>query len=227
MALFWLIHIKDILLDWTIPLIIIPSTDFILCKLFGTLSRWFQLHSAINIIIVYIIYDDVVKLIYNPIDNIAVMNSKLDFYFIVWLHIYHVFISKLTLMDYFHHILFIGGGCIPVILLYNINLVKLCSFTCCGLPGAIEYFTLALVKHKKIESLTQKKICTYIYNYGRYPFIIYSASLTYIAYKQEIIKNYNPWLIVYVNILLLFNGSFYNKLTIENYMEHKLRIKNN
>jgi hypothetical protein len=221
----WTISIQKTLFDSITPLIIIPSIDFILCKLFGTRTRWFQLHSIINIIIVYIIYIDVINLFSNPLKSIRMVDTKLDYYFILWLHVYHIFISKLTFMDVWHHILFVGTGIIPCILFYNTNLIKICSFTLCGLPGAIEYGTLSLVKHNKIKSITQKKIVSYIYNYMRYPITIYSSTLTYISYKQELIKNENVYLIIYVNLLLIFNGSFYNKLTIENYIEHKMRLK--
>ena len=50
-------------IDLTTPIIVIPFLDFALCKIFSTKSRWFQLHSVINGIIVYIIYDDIINII--------------------------------------------------------------------------------------------------------------------------------------------------------------------
>ena len=212
-----------IMQDITIPLISIPLIDILLCKLFGTYTRWFQLHAAINGIIVYIIYKDIIKLFQNPLMNIDNVSSKIDNYFVMFLHIYHLFIAdRLTSMDWFHHIMFIGGGCLPTILLYKSNLVRLGWFACCGLPGFIEYLCLALVKHNKLSALTQKNICSYIYNWIRYPITIYCATLTYIAYISNITNGENGWSLTYISFILFFNGGFYNKLTIENYIIHKL-----
>ena len=217
-SLTYYISISDII----IPLISIPALDFMLCILFGIQTRWFQLHSVVNGIIVCIVYQDVISLYINPIANNGIMNSKLDCYYIIFLHIYHLFISSnLTFMDYFHHGLFIGGGCIPAFLFFNSNLVRLASFAGCGLTGCVEYFTLALVKHNKLKSLTQKKISSYMYNYVRYPLSLYSIMAIYIVYLYDTPQNINPYLLIYVNLIIFFNGAFYNKLTIENYIEHK------
>ena len=214
-------------LDFIIPFISIPTLDLILCKTFGQKSRWFQLHSLINGIIVYIIFDDIFGFFINPLSNIREINSKIDNYFIMFLHIYHLFIvNNLTFMDYFHHILFIGLGVAPAILFYNSNLVRLAWFPTCGLPGFTEYFMLALVKHGKLESIKQKRYNSYIYNYLRYPLTIYGPTITYVAYKNNLLPETNPYMLVYFNFILFFNGSFYNKVTVENYILHKYR-KNN
>ena len=34
--------------DIFVPIIVIPGIDFLLCKMFGKKTQWFQLHSAIN-----------------------------------------------------------------------------------------------------------------------------------------------------------------------------------
>jgi len=214
-------------LDFIIPFISVPMIDLLLCKMFGTNSRWFQVHSLVNGIIVYIIWTDVINLFTNPLNNIGVISSKIDGYFIMIIHIYHLFIvNQLTYMDYFHHILFIGLGVVPTIIFYDSNLVRLAWFPTCGLPGCIEYFTLALVKHGKLHYIVQKKIASYIYNFFRYPLTIYGPTLTYIAYKQKLLINYNPYILLYFNFILFFNGAFYNKVTIENYILHKYKRNN-
>ena len=65
--------------DYIIPLISIPIIDILLCKGFGSKSRWFQLHSVINAVIVYIIWNDVICLITNPIINVRQMNSIMEY----------------------------------------------------------------------------------------------------------------------------------------------------
>ena len=208
-----------------IPIIAIPSIDLLLCFLFGVKARWFQLHSAINIVIVGIIFDDVVKLYRNPIYNNHDIDSKLELTYIMTLHIYHLLISKnITFMDYCHHLLFVGFACLPAYIFYNNNLLRLSVFATCGLTGSIEYFMLALVKHNRLTSIKQKMYNTYIYNYLRYPFSMYSVIAIYISslYNPEIIGNY-PMLLLFMNLTILLNGSFYNKLAIENYIEHKMK----
>ena len=205
-----------------IPVVSIPTIDMFLCYIFGYKSRWFQLHSAINAIILLTIYEEVIELFINPIVNNKTEISKIDSNYIILLHTYHLIIAKkLTYMDIFHHILFVGFGLVPTYIFFNNNLIKLVSFSTCGLTGCIEYFMLSLVKHEKMSSLQQKYINSYIYNYIRYPLTMYTVVSTYISYitNPNIIEY--PGLLIYINLLLFFNGSYYNKITIENYIEHK------
>ena len=214
-------------IDFIVPLITVPTIDRLLCGIIGTKSRWFQLHSFINGIIVYIIFDDVVDIFINPLVNIGEKTSKMDSYFILILHIYHLFIvNNLTFLDYFHHILFVGLGVAPSIIYYDSNLVSLAWFPTCGLPGCIEYFMLAMVKHGNLESITQKRLNSYIYNYIRYPITIYGPTLTYVAYKNNMLPQTDPFMLLYFNFILFFNGAFYNKVTVENYVLHKYKRNN-
>ena len=211
--------------DISIPMILIPGIDFLLCKIFGNHSRWFQLHSAINAVIVLIIWNDVVAFFTNPLQNIHMLETRIDTNFVLFLHIYHFCIADdITFMDYFHHILFIGFGVIPTFFIGNCNIIRLAWLSSCGFPGIIEYLTLSLVKHKKLCHIKQKRITSYIYNYIRYPLTIYCPTLSYIAYCSNYLIKDNPYLIIYINLILFFNGAFYNKLTIENYIVHKNRI---
>ena len=215
---------ENTITDIIIPIVSIPTIDMILCCIFGYKSRWFQLHSTINGIIVLTIYQDIIELFINPIANNKNEISKIDSTYIILLHIYHLIISKnLTNMDVFHHVLFVGFGLVPSYIFFNNNVVKLVSFSTCGLTGCIEYFMLSLVKHEKMSSLQQKYINSYIYNYIRYPLTMYSVIVIYLLYitNPNIIEY--PTLLIYTILLMFFNGSYYNKITIENYIEHKKR----
>lgn len=220
-----LVYLKeDKIYDIIFPIVCIPGIDYILCRIIGNKTRWFQLHSAINGLIVLIVWKDVISLLKNPLENIRVSESKLDNYFILFLHIYHfLIVNNLTIMDYFHHLLFVGCGLIPTLLIRTCNIIRLAWISTCGLPGCIEYFTLTLVKHNKMSNIKQKQMMGYIYNYIRYPITIYCPTLTYIAYCENKLKDYNNYVILYINLILFFNGGFYNKLTIENYIIHKNR----
>ena len=215
----WTLYIYN---DIATPIIVIPGIDFLLCKMLRKKTRWFQLHSAINGIIVSIIWEDIVNIFTDPLQSIEVTKSNIDTYFILFLHIYHFFIvNDLTIMDYFHHILFVGCGLLPTLLIKTTNIIRLAWLSTCGLPGCIEYFTLSLVKHDKMCYIRQKNIISYVYNYIRYPITIYCPTVTYIAYCENKLIDYNVCIIVYINLMLFFNGAFYNKLTVENYILHK------
>ena len=211
--------------DFIIPAIVIPGVDVLLCMLFTKHARWFQLHSAINAIIVYIISTDVFLLYTDPLNNIQQTESKVECSFIILLHLYHYLRFPNTTMDYFHHIIFIGFGCIPIFCFYNSNLIRLASFAGCGLPGAIEYFMLALVKHKKLGSLTQKRMNSLMYNYFRYPATVYSVTVIHVAYTQGLTPVAPIAMVYYIIFIVFMNGSFYNKLTLENYVEHRIAFK--
>ena len=164
-----------------------------------------QLNVCNNFIIVCIIWNDIVGLFTNPLNNIKIVQSKIDNYFIMILHIYHFFIvNQLTYMDYFHHILFVGGGVLPTILYYDCNLVRLGWLSSCGIPGCIEYMCLSLVKHEKMDTLKQKRLNSYIYNYIRYPITVFCPTLTFIAYNEGVLQDTNKFILIYINLILFF-----------------------
>ena len=202
-----------------------PILDVGLCMLYGKKARWFQLHAAVNFIILTFIFEDVCNLLINPL-NIRYLDNPIEIYYIVYLHLYHMLIFKNTLMDYFHHIVFVLFGALPVYYFYNYNTIRLCTFVGCGLPGLIEYTTLSLVKNNKMSSLTQKSLISNIYNYFRYPLTIFSASAIYIA-NQNLYTNIPSNNILFVILMIFLNGSYFNKITIENCIHHKIMFELN
>ncbi len=204
------------------PLVVIPMSDLLLCYIFSKKARWFQLHALTNLIIVNIIKNDVYNLTVYPFQTINILDNYYELYYIIVLHLYHFVFFNNTLMDYFHHSVFVLFGCIPVYYYYNYNIIRLATFTGCGLPGFIEYSLLTLVKHEKIKSLTQKKIMSKIYNYFRYPFGIFTISYIYI---YSGLTQQNLLTTLYTMMIIYLNGAFYNKLTIENAIWHELSIR--
>ena len=162
------------------------------------------------------------NLIVYPFQTINILDDYLELNFIIVLHLYHFLFFKNTLMDYLHHTVFVLFGCVPIYYFYNYNIVGLATFTGCGLPGFIEYSLLTLVKNNKIKSLTQKKIMSKVYNYFRYPFGIFALSYIYI---YSILTQQNLFITLYTMLIIYLNGSFYNKLTIENTIWHELSIR--
>ena len=207
-----------------VPIIVIPTLDKILCKIFTDKARWFQLHSVVNMIIVGYIKDDVYRLLVSPLD-IKRIDECEELYYILYLHLYHSLFFKNSMMDYFHHIVFVLFGTLPVYYYYNVNIIRLATFVGCGLPGAIEYCTLSLVKNNKITSLTQKTIMSNIYNYFRYPFGVYVCSYIYLVHIIGFTSWLNDFTVYYTIFMIFFNGSYFNKLTIENATWHRLSIR--
>jgi len=205
-------------------LCVIPFTDFVLIKLFGSTARWFQLHSAINFLISYLIRDDIYSFIFYPLYAIKVNTDFKVVYYIIYLHSYHFFIKKLQLIELIHHVLFVFMGVLPCIFFWNYNIINLWILSGCGLPGAIEYFMLSLVKKDMLSCKRQKYISANINNYMRLPITMYGLSLTYIAYMEKIIYC-NSIFLIYICILIYTNGTFFNKVAIENYIKYKYTNK--
>ena len=55
-----------------------------------------------------------------------------------------------------------------------------------------------------------------MYAYLRAPLSIFNISFIYIAYNKGYLNQENKQLLFYILFLTYFNGTFYNKLTIEN-----------
>lgn len=199
---------------------IIPLLDFCMVKLFGSKARWFQLHAIINIIIVYLVSSDTYILLKEPILPLPGRNTQINLALelSLTLHIYHFFINTLTPIEIWHHIIFVLGGVIPAIVYFNSQIIAILLFTGCGFPGAMEYTMLALVKHNRITSLTQKMINSWVNNYIRAPLSIYSATLVYIN------ALHHDMIVYYVCFLIYLNSTFFSKMAIENHIRHKCNI---
>lgn len=115
-------------------------------------------------------------------------------------------------------------GVLPCIFFWKYNIINLWILSGCGLPGAIEYFMLSLVKNDMLSCKKQKYISANINNYMRLPITMYGLSLTYIAYMERVIYC-NLIFFIYVCILIYTNGTFFNKLAIENYTKYKYTNK--
>jgi hypothetical protein len=203
----------------------IPFFDFLLTKIIGKKARWFQLHAIINIVICILIGKQTMNLLLSP--SLPLLeyskNDIMALQLVLGLHSYHIFIERLTLIEWWHHICFVAFGVLPVLFLYNNQITSLYLFAGCGLPGAIEYTLLSMVKNNKITSLQQKNINSWINNYIRCPISLYAASLAHINSTNT--GNYNL-LDLYIIFLVFFNGTFFNKMAIENHMWHRCSIQN-
>ena len=200
--------------------------DISLKILFGKKARWFQLHSFINAIVTKNILYDVFNIYINPENGFKILDNHINSYYILALHIYHILTFKnLTYIDYFHHILFVGLGVLPVIFYINSNQIYLGYIACNGIPGIIEYGSLALYKNNKITLYKQKCICSMLYIYLRLPLCVMGIVYNYLGYIYNYYSD-NVYLTFYINTLLYFNGTFFTHLTLQSFYKVKYLITN-
>lgn len=190
-------------------------------KCSGT-TRWFFLHSIINFIVVYYGVNDVYTCITNSSECYKISwnyNSVKVYNYATLLHIYHCIFFKLTKDDYLHHFLMVAiCGTLCYILKSIISSFALFFLT--GLPGAIDYMLLYLVKTNKINSITEKKIYTFLSAYIRAPGCTYTLAIgmngIFNYYNQE---DYTKLVTLMITILLIFwNGQYYFMKSHESYI---------
>tara|TARA_B100001093_G_scaffold516747_1_gene596255 strand:+ start:2045 stop:2776 length:732 start_codon:yes stop_codon:yes gene_type:complete len=212
---------KDIIINFIILLFFTYSFDMTLIKIFGNRARWFQLHCLLNCIVLLNITPSLIKIICDPKTGYKLLENHNESYYIFTLHLYHIIAFKnLTIYDYFHHILFVFLGVVPVFMYVNYNQIYLGYLPCSGLPGIIEYGTLVLYKNDKITLLKQKQILANVYIYIRLPLCIFGITMNYMAVLNGYIKD-NIYLTFYINLLLYLNGTLFTDLTLESYYKIK------
>ncbi len=195
--------------------------DIILCLLFSNKARYYQLHSVTNSIILINIIPDLTEIFNDPENGYRLLNNHYASYLILALHIYHVISFKqLTYYDYFHHILFVLFGVVPVIFYVNYNQIYLGYLACSGIPGIIEYTTISLYKNNKLSLLKEKEILTNVYIYIRLPLCIFGVTMNYVAHINNYIYD-SIYLTFYINFLLYLNGTLFTHLTVDSYYKLK------
>lgn len=188
--------------------------------------RWFFIHFVINTFITIYGFHDLKF----SLTNISQCVTKewtngIELYIlVVVLHIYHIMHFKLNKLDWLHHISMAIISA-PVIFIYNRKCTAVVGlwFTS-GLPGAIDYLLLWLVKMGYYDKELEKKIYIYINVWLRSPGCIYATilQLNFINYID--IMSYKEilaycWLI----FILFWNGQFFMHTTLKDYYTSRLR----
>lgn len=193
---------------------------------FKNTTRWFLLHSVINSIVTYYSINDVKTCIEysNECYNIKWNDNSVKVYnYAFMLHVYHCIFFTLTADDILHHTLMVA---ICGTLCYKIKsiLSSLALFFLSGLPGAIDYFLLYLVKKNMIHSITEKKLYTLLSAYIRSP----GCLLTFFigmhgVYNYYIIQNYYQLsLLLLIIVLIFWNGQYYLLQYHESYIKKSI-----
>ena len=88
-----------------------------------------------------------------------------------------------------------------------------------GLPGAIDYFLLFLMKINVIESRTQKKTYILLSNWIRCPGCVYTSilSIPEMVHYYTVGDYFSLFSLYVSNVILFLNGTIYNYMTIRDY----------
>ena len=182
--------------------------------------RWFFIHCIMNIYITVIGFENIKYSLYNISEcSIQKWINGYEMYGIAMsLHFYHIFNFKLNKMDWIHHIMtaILTG---PIILLTN----PTCSsavglwFTS-GLPGAIDYFLLWLVKMGYCNKNIEKYAYVLLSCWLRAPGCIYTASLnTGLLPHIHELSLYEMFGKAWTTFVVYWNGIFFMHVTLKDY----------
>ena len=214
-------NIKSISYNLFLYQTIIFMGDKLLCNIFNTKARWYQLHVFGNLLVTYKIFTEISNLYIDPFNSYKFLENHDATIIILCMHIHHVLFFKLNLMDYFHHIVFVALGILPSLIFVRTNQIYLGYIACSGIPGVIEYSILSLYKNNKINLITQKKINSSLYNYVRYPMCLFGSSINILAMNyNSIARSEKLYVTLYLNLLLFINGSLFNELTMTSYISN-------
>lgn len=174
--------------------------------------RWFFIHSISNVIITVYSVPDLIFCIknMNQINNFTwTQYSYNSFYFSILTHIYHILFFDLTRGDKLHHFLMvlIAGS----IEFYRKSIISSAAlFFLSGLPGAIDYFLLFLVKLDILSKKKEKIIYLYLSAFIRSPG---SCIISIIGIYNIILEfNKNTFISIISLIssgLVFWNGQYY------------------
>ena len=211
----------------------LDKTSIILYKKYNNNSlysqnvRWFFIHFIINLYVTIYGFSDI-KYSITHISECAITKwtNGLELYItVIVLHFYHIFNFKLNKMDWLHHISMAIISA-PLILMFN----RTCSSTIglwftSGLPGAIDYFLLWLVKMGLYDKNLEKKIYIYINIWLRSPGCIY-ATILQLGFLTHIdTYSFNEILAkVWLIFILFWNGQFFMHTTLKDYYTRKVLI---
>lgn len=189
-------------------------------------ARWFALHGFGNLLVVITGFNGMITSLSDPLfsldsrvytDRSLLGNaSPWPAYVINSLHVYHILFFDLNKQELFHHLVFV-----PIIGFMGQYYEWGCSlgfmaFFICGLPGAVDYLLLVLVKYGKIEPIHQKRVCAAMNVYIRGPFIIISAHTIYLAMLYDHLT-VPKFVCSAILCMSLFNSLYYTKQSVANW----------
>ena len=181
-------------------------------------QRWFFLHAAANAIICVFGAKDVLTTLANPAGSMAqdLAWSAVPGGFVAGIHTYHALRFKLSGADIFHHAAFAGVGCFSNYVVNYGPLANLYFFFVCGLPGALDYALLGLVKCGRLAAMEEKRLNSAINVWLRAPGLTMVFSFAYAAFRTGD-HGINAGVIAVLAFISVHNGQYYLQRVVANY----------
>ena len=184
--------------------------DVAVCR--HTLARWFLLHAWGNIIVTVFALPDALRGADNPGTScIGGASTYVPLWQIIVLHLYHLVFFACSTADWVHHCVFVSiiGGC--GLYFEGGPLVNLVAFFMCGIPGALDYVMLSLVKHGHLAPLVEKAWNARINVWIRSPGMLLCTFCAYQATRHgpESEATRHPLIALLVSIIIIVNAQYY------------------
>ena len=158
------------------------TIDYVLSKKLQ--GSYYIIHACNNACIITLTLFDTLDLYRDPYLSFTYSETALYASSLTYgLHLYHIlmYIKKLRYDDWLHHGLMIFVA-LPIGNYFGpTKLLSHSMFYTTGLPGMVDYACLSLVRNKKMQRLTEKKINRYLNTYIRNPGCTIHAYITLIA----------------------------------------------
>jgi hypothetical protein len=189
-------------------------------------GRYYFNHMICNSLVVYNTFHSML----NSYDiNNIITNQELESLYIsrcaiYGLHLYHTiwYYDKLRRDDWLHHILMIGIVLPLTSIIPQHNIISHGIFFTTGLPGLIDYTLLFLNRNNIVPRYIEKKINSSINLWIRAPGCIMNTSLgiSQIILNYNILTNYQFNSIIIINGLIYWNGIYFMKQALVDYIKH-------
>ena len=222
-----------------LSIIFYSSVDYILQQ--KVQGSYYIIHAFNNACIIGLTLTDTITLYTDPYKAFSPsLTIEYATYLTYGLHLYHIlmYIKKLRYDDWLHHGLMIFVA-LPIGSYFgSIKLLSHSLFYTTGLPGMIDYICLSLVRNKRMERITEKKINRYLNTYIRNPGCTIHAYITLInvmMYDKQIERYDFPYEASLFNItvslisaiIVFWNGIYFMDQVVGNLYIEREKTKYN
>ena len=204
-------------------MVVVAVLDVVLGQIINR-GRWFMTHSLVNWVIVWFCVPDFTETMREPSKSMALHKSfsLAPVYLMMALHLYHVvaphYSSNLSRQDVIHHVGFAFSlGLLQLSWHWGPNSNFFLMFVC-GVPGAIDYALLSLVKQGRLDRMLEKRCNTLINTWLRGPGCCVSAWNIYACQIATTAPRHIPVLATAAAALLCFvNGQYYSERVVTSF----------
>ena len=198
-------------------------------------GRYYLLHSLHNVAILTLSAPDIYHTLTDFPNLTSYSVNTLAASLCFSLHIYHIlwYFKNLRFDDWLHHGLMIGFALPFGVLIEAHTLLGLSLFFTTGLPGAIDYFLLFLVRNYWLNRNTEKRINSWLATWVRSPGCVAHATITLVwlfSYRLQHIHILYSWETVYfiggllVAFLNYWNGQYFMNQVVTDYVQRKQEV---